>query len=92
MKAFEAGIYMVVAVLLAIVVLVVSLNFLLSGKVEASSYSPPEEKVECKTNSDCLSSINGPYCMSINGGKKFCGCLDDSDCQGTHCIFNRCET
>ena len=91
MKGFKVNIWVVMALILAIIVLTFHLNFLFSGRVEMGTVSAIEE-VECRDNSDCNMKPTGPYCLSINNEPTFCGCLSsDPDCGGGTCIYNRCQ-
>jgi hypothetical protein len=80
-----------IAVILSIIVLTILVNFVNADTIQTPSYVPPTEKVECKTNSDCSHSNNGPFCMIVNGQKNFCGCLEELDCGGRKCINERCR-
>jgi hypothetical protein len=80
--------YVLMSIILLIIVIVFFVNFLFVQKVQAGSYIPPKESVVCKTNSDCR---NNGICLSINNKPSFCGCLEDLDCGGRSCIYNRCS-
>jgi hypothetical protein len=86
MKGFQISPYTLMAIILLVIVFFI--NFLFVQKVQAGSYVPPKESVECKTNSDCHG--NG-ICLSINNQPYFCGCKEDLDCGGKKCIYNRCS-
>jgi len=88
MKAFNISTRFMMAVFLFIMIVMLFVNLLYVDKVKAAISSFPEEKVECKINSDCR---NRGVCMSINGQANFCGCLDEEDCGGANCVYNRCS-
>jgi len=90
MKGFEAGIEIVIAILLAIIVLVFHVHQLFSGEVQTGGSGYIKEQVRCKTNSDCSIADGGTICIIINNGPRFCGCLDNYDCGGDDCIYNVC--
>ena len=50
MKAFQISPYVLVTISLLFIVIVWVVNFLFVQKVQAGSYVPPKESVECKTN------------------------------------------
>ncbi len=77
---------LVVMVILAIIT-VAFMTGIFTAKTQPMGYTPPKEKVECQDSSDCL---DGQTCISINDQSNFCGCFDDTDCQGTKCINMRC--
>lgn len=94
MKAdFDWSQYVGISMVLFIIFVVFFYVFLNVQTVQAGSYSPPKEKVECTVNSDCSRNTNGFSCLKINDRQAFCGCLSDDlpDCRvGFKCKFNRC--
>lgn len=93
MKAdFDITPYTVVSIILLIIVLVFFVNLIFTENVQAGSYVPPVEKVECKTTADCGPA--NPICISMNGQPTFCGCLGDltPGCApvGKKCIYYKC--
>ena len=95
MKAeFDVTQYASAAVILLLFAILIFANLFTAEKVQASGYTPPVEKVECRTNSDCNQNNNGHLCMSIDSSSGFCGCLTDGfpDCTGgRRCVFNKCQ-
>jgi len=93
MKGFEFAHVILAAVICAIAVFAFDLTLVLSGgRIEVGASAAPQQRVECKANSDC-NTVNGnnPICLRINYQESFCGCLDDSDCKNRKCIYNRCS-
>jgi len=87
---FKFGPAFVVAIILLIIVLAFSVNFIFLEKIEVGPVAFAQEHIECKVNSDC-NPPDGSLCLKINEQEYSCGCLDNDDCPSKNCTYNKCS-